>query len=368
MTADPKSTGADPTAPANTALPGGEPAHAADDFDRLAAYLHGLGLPLDPTRPPHRFPAGLANINILIHAGGRPLVLRRPPPGDLPPGAHDMAREHRVLSRLGKAFPLAPTSLHLCADTTILGVPFQLIEYRPGIVIKGDDTSRLHGHPGRCAALGETMVATLAALHAVDPGAVGLDSLGKPDGFAARQVAGWRDRGQRIVEGEDATAIGSIAGWLEARPPAPRAPRLLHGDFKLDNMILDAATLTPTAVVDWDMATRGDPLFDLATLLSYWTEPRDPPVMHRMAQMPTAAPGFPTRAEVAARYARLTGLDLDDLPFFRVLAMLKLAVVFFQLNLLYRKGQTADPRYAAFDMLARDLLAFTNDIAAGRAA
>jgi aminoglycoside phosphotransferase (APT) family kinase protein len=277
-----------------------------------------------------------------------------------------MAREHRVLSRLGDVFPLAPRSLHLCQDASVIGVPFQLIEYREGTVIKGDDRRRLDGQPQLCARLGLMLVETLAQLHAVDPAAVGLGDFGRPDGFTARQIAGWKGRAERVATGTTRALATEIIAWLERQPARGRHPVLLHSDLKIDNMILDAATLAPVAVVDWDQSTRGDPLFDLATTLSYWTEASDPPVMHRMAQMPTAAPGFASRAMAVEAYTRLTGVDVSDLPLYRVLAMLKLAVVFLQLNQLYLRGQTQDPRYAGFGDLARDLLEFTRDIIAGR--
>jgi len=344
------------------------PAEAtALDLVALGRYLSGVGFALDRDQPARQFASGLANLNYLISVDGRPVVLRRPPSGDLPPGAHDMAREHRVLSRLGAAFPLAPESLHLCADRSILGVPFQLIAYRHGMVIKGDDRTRLDKRPEACARLGQALVATMAALHAVDPARIGLEDFGKPAGFTRRQIAGWKGRGERLAEGSTGLLVVETVAWLDRQTLVERAPVLLHCDLKIDNMILDPATLDPVAVVDWDMSTRGDPLFDLATTLSYWTEPGDPPVMHRMAQMPTAAPGFPLRAEAVAAYAAQTGANVSDLPVYRVLAMLKLAVVFLQLHALYRNGATADARYAGFGELAHDLLLFTRDIIAGKA-
>jgi len=140
---------------------------------------------------------------------------------------------------------------------------------------------------------------------------------------------------------------------------ATRPAVLLHCDFKLDNLILDPDTLDPRAIVDWDMGTRGDPLFDLATLISYWTEADDPRCMHQLAQMPTAAPGFPTRAELVERYARSTGVTLDDFDAFRVLGMFKLSVVFLQLHALFVAGRRSNPRYASFQQLADELLEFT---------
>jgi aminoglycoside phosphotransferase (APT) family kinase protein len=354
-------------------VPAGEFRGPADmvplDTGRLGPYLAEHGLGLDSCVPVRQFASGLANINYLVRAGGRWLVLRRPPPGELPPGAHDMAREHRILSRLGSAMPLAPRSVHLCEDRSVLGVPFQLVEHRPGIVIKGDDRTRFDGRPELARQTGDMLVATLAAIHRVDVAAVGLGDLGRPEGFVRRAIAGWRQRAERVAPAPRLNALaGEIATWLERQTTAARAPVLLHCDFKLDNMILDPATLAPVAVVDWEMGTRGDPLFDLATMLSYWTEAGDPECLERLRQMPTAAPGFLSRAETVAAYARISGADVSDYQVFRVLALEKLAVVFLQLNALFLSGARTDADYATFGTLGEDLMLYARDVIEGRAA
>lgn len=338
------------------------------DRARLAAYLAGIGLPLDESEPVIQFGTGMANINYRLTAGGQRLVLRRPPGGDLPPGAHDMGREHRILSRLWRALPLAPRSRHLCEDRTVIGVPFQLIEYRPGLVIKGDDRRRFDGHPEIAARTGRMLIDTLVAIHQVDTAAVGLDDLGRPEGFIDRAIKGWRGRADRLDLAPDArTLTGEIATWLAGQTVRQRPPTLLHSDFKLDNLIVHPETLAPVAIVDWDMGTRGDPLFDLATLLSYWAEPGDPPCMHDMKQLPTAAPGFPSRNEVVAAYAQATGTDVSDYPVLRVLAMFKLAVVLLQLDALWRRGAAKGADYADLARIAGELLAFAWDVARARA-
>lgn len=340
---------------------------AALDVERLARYLEAIGLPLDRAEPIRQFGTGMANINYRLTAGGRRLVLRRPPNGELPPGAHDMAREHRILSRLWKVLPLAPESLHLCEDKAVIGVPFQLIEYRPGLVIKGDDKSHFIGRPEVARRTGQMLIETLAAVHRVDTKAVGLDSLGKPDGFVERAIKGWRGRGERLeLEPQAKRLIGEIGDWLAAQKVKAREPTLLHSDFKLDNLIVDPETLAPVAIVDWDMGTRGDPLFDLATLLSYWAEPGDPACMHDMKQLPTAVAGFPSRRDVIESYARLTSADISDYPVFRVLAMYKLAVVLLQLHALWQRGAAKGADYQSLAKVAGELLEMTHDVAQGR--
>lgn len=337
------------------------------DQARLAVYLDSVGMALDRDFEPRQFGTGMANINYRLRAGGRDLVLRRPPDGVLPPGAHDMAREHRILARLWRALPLAPESLHLCEDKTVIGVPFQLIAYRPGLVIKGDDRSRFDGRAEVARRTGQMLVETLVAIHKVDVAAVGLADLGKPEGFVQRAVKGWQGRAERLDLAGDVRALTrEIGDWLERQAVRPRSPTLLHCDFKLDNMIVDPDTLAPLAIVDWDMGTRGDPLLDLATLVSYWAEPGDPACMHDMKQLPTAAPGFPSRAEVVAEYARLTGRDVSDFPTLRVLAMFKLAVVLLQLDALWRRGAAKGADYAHLARVAQELLEMTREVANGR--
>jgi aminoglycoside phosphotransferase (APT) family kinase protein len=339
------------------------------DEERLARYLAAAGLPLDRSEPIRQFGTGLANINYRLTAGDRRLVLRRPPDGDLPPGAHDMAREHRILSRLWHALPLAPECVHLCEDRSVIGVPFQLIEYRPGLVIKGDDRRPFEASPDVAARTGRMLVETLIAIHRVDTAAIGLEDLGKPEGFIARAIKGWRGRADRLDVAPTVRQLtGEIGDWLASQSVRPRTPTLLHSDFKLDNLIVEPGTLAPVAIVDWDMGTRGDPLFDLATMLSYWVEPGDPRCMFDLKQMPTAALGFPTRSEVVELYAKAMGVDVSDYPVLRVLAMYKLAVVLLQLDALYRRGAAKGADYAHLAGVAYELLEFTREVARGRKA
>lgn len=337
------------------------------DWGRLARYLNAHGMSVDLTQPVRQFAGGLANRNFLLVVNGEPSVLRRPPDGDLPPGAHDMAREHRILSRLPNALPFVPKGLHYCDDRSIIGVPFQLIEYRPGIIIRGEDLSPLEGREDAPEVLSEMLVATLAALHGIDAHEVGLGDLGRPEGFIGRAIAGWSKRGTLVVQGGALqNLLRDVSEWLSQQRFRERAPTLLHCDFKLDNLILNPTTLAPVALVDWDMGTRGDPLFDLATLLSYWTEPNDPPSLHRLQQMPTTRPGFWQRAEVARRYAMLTGRNIDDLLAMRVLALFKLGIVFLQLHQQWVNGAVKEDRYADFGRLGEDILLVARDIADGR--
>jgi aminoglycoside phosphotransferase (APT) family kinase protein len=337
------------------------------DWAAVGAHLAGLGMRLDAAPPPRQFAGGLANRNYLIHVDGAPAVLRRPPDGELPAGSHDMAREHRILSRLSKALPFVPRGLLLCEDRAVIGVPFQIIEYREGRVVRGTLPDDLRDQPGVGARLTEVVLGTLAALHTADPASVGLDDLGKPAGFLGRAVSGWRRRGAAVAYDACAALLAELGAWLE-REQVPDGPAaLLHNDFKLDNMILSPADLAAVAVVDWDQGTRGDALFDLGTLMSYWAQPDDPPAMRDLGQMPTAAPGFPDRATAVARYAALTGRDVSAFRFHRVLGMYKTSIIFLQLGHRFRTGETDDPRYADLSARGVGLLEFAQEIARGRA-
>lgn len=329
------------------------------DEHSVVQHLARHGMELDRAFGAARLSGGLSNLNYLVQINGAKAVLRRPPMGELPPGAHDMVREHRILSRLSEAYPQAPKSFHLCEDMAVIGVPFQLLEYREGQSIRGDKMPA-DFDAQMCTALSINLVRTLASLHAVDASAVGLGGFGRPEGFYSRTVAGWKRRGNAITQDEATLrTINVISQWLERQQPAALPPTLLHSDFKLDNCML-GPDCSITTVLDWDMGTRGNPMMDLATLLSYWTEPDDPECMHQLAQMPTAQTGFLRRAQVAELYTQLTGLPIDDLPTWRILAMFKLGVVFLQLHRNWASGIAGDESYAGFASLGADLLDFTS--------
>jgi aminoglycoside phosphotransferase (APT) family kinase protein len=337
------------------------------DWAAVGAYLaaHGHNLATEP--PPRQFAGGLANLNYLIHLDGKPAVLRRPPMGELPAGAYDMAREFRILSRLPDALPFIARGLFLCDDPSVIGQRFQIIEYRPGLVIREHLPAELAHRPEIGARLSQVLLETMAAIHAVDTTAVGLDDLGRPDGFLARGVAGWRKRGLTAQQEGTEALHRDVGAWLENNLVPDGKPALLHNDFKLNNMILDPNDFTPRAVVDWDQGTRGDPLFDFATLLSYWVHADDPPAMHDMEQMPAVEAGLCPRQEAVAAYARISGRDMSDFVFHRVLAVYKLAVIFLQLGLRYRSGATQEPRYAPLTGIGTGIMEFAHEIAQGRA-
>lgn len=337
------------------------------DWAALARWLTRSGAELGPA-PARQFAGGFGNLNYLVEIDGRPAVLRRPPSGPLPRGANDMAREYRILSSLWRAYPLAPRALFYCEDPSVLGAPFQIIEYRAGIVIRDTLPTAFAERPEIGAKLSRHLVEALAALHAVDPGQVGLANFGRPAGFIGRTVEGWASRGAAVVDLMDPRAFSETLAWLRRRVPAEMPASLIHSDFKLDNMIVEPTSLTPVAVIDWDMGTRGDPLWDLAVMLSYWAEPGDPACIHRMRQMPTTQPGFWRRCEVLDAYRKLSGRTADDFSFYRVLSVFRSAVVFLQLFDRYRREPGPNSACAEFDKLGRELIDYAWELARDRAA
>jgi aminoglycoside phosphotransferase (APT) family kinase protein len=331
-------------------------------FDRVALSRHlaTCGIDFDPTVPIRQFAGGLANRNYLIEAAGRPVVMRCPPAGDLPRGAHDMGREHRVLRALSTVLEFVPDGLHYCPDPAVLAVPFQLVEYRPGLVIRGADLPA--GLPADAARrLSRMLIETLAAIHRVVPERCGLGDLGRPEGFIQRTISGWRTRGLAVADHVAGPLLERISAWLADQRYEDRDASLLHLDFKLDNIVLDPETLAPRAVLDWDMGTRGDAGFDLATLLSYWTEPCDPVQYRRAGMMPTYTAPFWSRNQAATCYAELSGQVLGDLRPLRVLALMKLGVVFLQLHRQWAVGGAKGQRHANFRARGRDVLRYAWD-------
>jgi aminoglycoside phosphotransferase (APT) family kinase protein len=298
-----------------------------------------------------QFPGGHSNLTYLLRRGERELVLRRPPLGASVKTAHDMGREHRVLSRLPRHYAKAPRALAACDDPAVIGAPFFLMERVRGVILRRLPAGAAPP-PARLRAASEAAVDALAELHAVDPAAAGLADLGRPAGYAARQVSGWTERWRRAST-DPVPEIDRAAAWLAEHLPrrAPAAEEeaaaVIHNDFKLDNLVLTADLGTIVAVLDWEMATVGDPLMDLGTSLGYWLDADDEAALRRLPVGLTALPGNLSRAEVVERYARATGRDTSDVLFYYVFGLLKIAVIAQQIYDRYRRGLTRDPRFAA---------------------
>ena len=326
------------------------------DTDALRQWMAGVpGLPSGPPRV-RQFAGGKANLTyLLVFPGGAELVLRRPPLGPVAAGAHDMTREYRVLSRLWASFDKAPRAYALCEDESVLGSPFFVMERKPGVVIRDSIPGSFGGgrDPVANQKLSMVIIDTLAELHAVDADSCGLGDLGNPDGFLDRQVDGWSRRWEQARHEENVVA-DEVGGWLSANVPQSGAPTLLHNDWRLDNM-----AVSPTnpgecvAVYDWDMATRGDPLADVGTLMASWYDEGEERSV--LAPMPTTSPGWLDRASALERYARRSGRDMSDSVWYVVFGTWKLAVVLQQIYIRWLRGQTQDARFEALGEGARAL-------------
>jgi len=320
------------------------------DEARLAAFLQaqlgGQG-PLEVAQ----FPRGYSNLTYLLRWGGRELVLRRPPFGAAVKSAHDMGREHRILSALHPVYPKAPRPLAFCPDESVLGAPFYVMERVRGLILRAAAPAGLNLSPERMGAMCAGLVNTLAELHALDYAAAGLADLGNPEGYVARQVSGWARR-YAAARTDDVPAIEAAAAWLAANQPPTGGAALIHNDFKYDNLVFDpTGPARVIAVLDWEMATIGDPLMDLGTTLGYWAEPGDPPALRGFSL--TSAPGNPSRQALAEAYASRSGRPLDHLLFYYVFGLFKVAVIVQQIYARFRAGHTRDERFAALIHLVR---------------
>lgn len=336
------------------------PVRAGEDFDcrRLAAYLAGKLPGSEEPLEVVQFAGGHANLTYLLRYGSLEYVLRRPPLGPVAPSAHDMGREYRVLSALYRAYPVAPRAFCYCDDPAVIGAPFFVMERRRGVVVRRVIPEPFGG--GRDAEvnrrISEVLIDTLADLHDVDPSAVGLETLGKPDGFLRRQIEGWTGRWQR-AKTTDVPVADEMSQWLADHLPASPPPTLLHNDWRLDNMMLDAADPGRCeAVFDWDMCTLGDPFADVGTVLSSWTQADEAAPGTGQVGMPSNVPGFLTRREAVERYGRRRGIDVSAMPYYYVFGLFKIAVVLQQIYYRYHVGQTQDERFQYFGQGAELLL------------
>ncbi len=317
------------------------------DSSTLLAYLR-THLPDADSIDIRQFPGGHSNLTYLVRVGGTEYVLRRAPLGPVAPKAHDMAREYGVLAAVHPHFPAAPRPVLLCQDTSVIGSVFFLMERRTGVILRNCVPPEFQG---REQEISRAFVDCLADLHSVDVAATGLISLGRPEGFLDRQVRGWADRWQR-AKTEEVPDVEAAISWLGARLPLSPRPSLVHNDFKLDNIMLDASDPgRVVAVLDWEMTTIGDPLADVGLTLCYWT------AASRFSV--TNGPGWYSRDQILEHYSGRTGLDVSAIGWYEVLGIFKLIVILQQIYQRYVRGQTRDERFRDFDKEVKHLAALT---------
>ena len=314
------------------------------DLANLVEFLRQRGLGEGGAPEAAQFPGGYSNLTYLLRWGGRELVLRHPPFGANIKGGHDMAREFRVLEALGRVYDKVPRVLAYCDDAGVLGAPFYVMERVRGVILRGGAPIGVAVNNEAMARIGAATIDALADLHALDYGAAGLAELGKPEGYTMRQVAGWTKR-YHAARTDDCPDLGPLASWLAANAPAAHGAALIHNDYKYDNLVLDPRDLTRiVAVLDWEMATIGDPLTDLGTTLAYWAEPGDPAALRAMGA--SSWPGNLSRQQVLERYAARSGRDVSGIVFYYAYGLFKNAVIALQIYARYRQGHTQDERFA----------------------
>ena len=316
--------------------------------DVLSEYLRGKIEGAEHGVELEQFPNGHSNLTYLIRAGGRDYVLRRPPLGPVAPKAHDMVREYHFLRAVHPYYPEAPQVFLVCDDPAVLGAPFFLMERRRGAVLREEIPPVVAADPAHPRNISEAFLDAQVRLHAVDASVDDIRQLGKPEGYVERQVRGWADRWQR-AKTQELGEMDEVVRWLATAMPQPLAPTLIHNDYKLDNIMLSTdEPVCVTAVLDWEMATIGDPLSDFGLTLCYWTWATDPEV--RAAGIPalTSRPGWYTRDELVSRYAERTGRGVARIGYYEVLGVFKLAVIIQQIYARFHRGQTQDERFRNF--------------------
>jgi len=341
-------------------------AEDAFDVEAVARWLRAHAddpTGLEGTPEVRQFPGGASNLTYLLSYPRRDLVLRRPPVGAKARGAHDMRREFGIQSRLAPVFGYVPAMVAFCDDPALLGSDFYVMDRVEGTILRADAPADPVLDEAAARRLCERFLDVLVELHDVDPQRAGLDDLGRGAGYAARQVAGWSDRYRR-ARTDDVGDLEPVMAWLEEHRPDDVATCVIHNDFRLDNVVLagphGAGGSDPWRVVgvlDWEMATLGDPLMDLGGALAYWVQADDDEDYLALRRQPSHLPGMLTREQMVAGYAERTGRSVpgDRWRFYEVFGLFRLAVIAQQIYYRYHHGQTTNPAYAAFLPVVRYL-------------
>jgi len=296
-----------------------------------------------------QFPSGSSNLTYCIKIGADEYVLRRPPFGNQVKSAHDMAREFNVLSKLSAVYQPAPKPLIYCADEAVIGSEFYLMERRNGLIIRGKSPAQLEDSPELQCKVCESFIENLANLHALDYQQIGLENLGKPEGYAVRQVEGWTKR-YFNAKTDEHSELETAIEWLTANIPASDGATLVHNDYKFDNVMLNPENLTEiVAVLDWEMTTIGEPLMDLGSSLAYWMSKDVGEEMLSMPFNPRVLMENITRSELVEMYEQKSGKLVSDILFYYVFGTFKLAAIAQQIYFRYKKGFTQDRRFATFN-------------------
>ena len=334
-------------------VPGSAAVRAEDAFDvaRMAQWLRARAADpsgLDGLPEVRQFTGGASNLTYLLRYPTRDLILRRPPTGTKARGAHDMRREHDLQAALGRVFPQVPTMVAMCDDESVVGSTFYVMDRVPGTILRTDIPPELGLDEAGVRTLCDSAIDTLVALHQVDVAAAGLAGYDRGPGYVARQVGGWSDRFRR-ARTPDVGDFEAVMAWLADQQPDDRPHVLVHNDFRFDNLVLAPGDPTRiSAVLDWELATVGDPLMDLGSSLAYWVQSDDDATFQMFRRQPTNAPGMRTRWGFVQRYAAARGLAVSpqEWTFYEVFGLFRLAVIAQQIHYRYYHRQTTNPAFA----------------------
>ena len=317
----------------------------------LKAQIPGLAPELE--RGPlelKQFQGGASNLTYLLKIGERETILRRPPAGTKAKSAHDMGREFRVMQKLSPHFP-CPRPLTYCEDESLIGSTFYVMEKLQGVILRRDLPKGLSYTPEQARRLCLNLIDTLIQLHTLDYEQAGLSDLGKPQGYVERQVGGWCERFGK-AHTDDVPRCEALMAWIKAKHPADSArPGIIHNDYRFDNVVLspdDGASIV--GVLDWEMATLGDPLMDLGNSLAYWVQQDDPPTMQTIRMQPSHLPGMLSRDQIVRYYGEKTGREIGNYDFYYVFGLFRLAVIAQQIYYRYKLGQSRNPKFQIFGM------------------
>ncbi|MEX2015471.1 MAG: phosphotransferase family protein [Candidatus Hydrogenedentales bacterium] len=316
------------------------------DLEKLEPYLRQeLSVPNGPFEV-EQFPGGHSNLTYFVRLGDLEMVLRRPPFGSKVKAAHDMGREYTILSHIHDRYAPAPRPLLLCEDESILGAKFYAMERIRGVILRARKPAGFEIDRDTVRGCCRTLMNNLADLHAVDWEAAGLGIMRKEGSFIERQVLGWEKRWDGSKT-HDLPRVPAVFAWCKENMPPDVGAVLIHNDYKFDNIVLDPNDLTKIiGVLDWEMSTIGDPLFDLGVTLGYWIDPDERDLVSTSRCFLTDEPGSMSRKELAAIYGERTGRDITNLHWYYVFALIKLAVVLQQIYYRYHHGLTKDERFA----------------------
>ncbi|MFS4416553.1 phosphotransferase family protein [Maribacter sp. 2307ULW6-5] len=331
-----------------SAISNTRPIRAGEELPKakLMAFLAQHGLVSSPhgELSVRQFSNGYSNLTYLLACEGKEFVLRRPP-FSAPKRGHDMGREYQVLKHLQPVFGKTPTAFAF-SDGALLGAPFYIMSKVEGEILTATTAKQKKVGPRAFQTIGATWLDAFVDLHTIDYREVGLQGLGRPEGYVARQVTNWGKQylaaaTEAVVEAE------KVMQWMEEHQPKTYGHTLIHNDFKYDNVVFKDENWTEiTAILDWEMCTLGDPLMDLGTSLGYWTTHQDPEFMKQGLPSPTVMEGNPSRTDIVQQYALKSGRDVDHIVFYYAYGLFKIAVIAQQIYYRYRQGHTQDPKFA----------------------